>query len=66
MYTFEEYQKVSSLGTLTTGTVIGYIKYSNLPANEKKSLAKQLLWCYEKSGAQITESIKKELEELSA
>ena len=66
MYTFEEYQKASSLGALMTGTVIGYIKYSNLPASEKKLLAKQLLWCYEKSGAQITESTKKELEDLSA
>jgi hypothetical protein len=66
MYTFEEYQKASSLGALTTGTVIGYIKYSNLPDSEKKSLAKQLLWCYEESGAQITESTKKELEDLSA
>lgn len=65
MYTFEEYQKASSLGALTTGTIIGYIKYSDLSAREKKSLAKQLLWCYEYSGARITESTKKELEDLS-
>jgi len=66
MYTFEEYQKASSLGALVTGTITGYLKYSNLPASEKKSLAKQLLWCYERSGAQIAESTKKELEDFSA
>ena len=63
MYTFEEYNKASSLGALMTGTVIGYIKYSGLSAREKKSLAKQLLWCYEQSGAEITETTKKEIEE---
>tara|TARA_R110000868_G_scaffold354399_1_gene615687 strand:+ start:519 stop:719 length:201 start_codon:yes stop_codon:yes gene_type:complete len=64
MYTFEEYQKASSLGSLMTGTVMGYIKYSGLPDSEKKLLAKQLLWCYETSGQEISETTKKEIEEI--
>lgn len=64
MYTFEEYQKASSLGALMTGTVMGYIKYSGLPDSEKKTLAKQLLWCYETSGQEMPETLQKEITEI--
>ena len=66
MYTTAEYQKAKSLGALMTGIVIGYIKYSGLPDSEKKSLAKQLLWCYETSGEGILETTKKEIDEILA
>ena len=64
MYTHEEYSQQSRLGGYMTGTILGFLKWSDMSDSEKKSLAKQLLWCYETSGAPLTDSIKKEIEEI--
>ena len=64
MYTYEEYSQQSTLSSYMTGTMLGFIKWSDMNDKNKKHLAKQLLWCYEKSGAPLSDSIKKELEDI--
>lgn len=64
MYTHEELIKQSRLGGYMTGTIMGFIKYSELSEREKKSLAKQLIWCYETSGTVMPESVSKEIQEI--
>jgi len=55
----------SSLSGYMTGTIIGLLKWNdNIPSQEKKLLAKQLLWCYETSGATMSDSVKKEIQEI--
>ena len=64
MYTYEEYSQQRTLSSYMTGTVLGIIKWSDIDEKNKKTLAKQLLWCYDASGAPLSDSIKKELEEI--
>lgn len=62
MYTYEEYSKVNNLSAFMTGTITGFLKYSDMTDKEKKQLARQLLWCYEQSGATMLDSTKKDIE----
>ena len=62
MYTYEEYTKQSMLSAYMTGTISGFLKWSDMTEKDKKHLAKQLLWCYEKSGAPIPDSVKNDIE----
>lgn len=64
MYTYEEYSKQSMLGSYMTGTVLGFIKWSDMADKDKKTLAKQLQWCYERSGNVMPESVSKEIQEI--
>jgi hypothetical protein len=64
MYTYEEYSQKSTLSGYLTGTITGWLKYSTLNEKEKVQLAKQLLWCYEQSGAEMLDSTRKEIEEI--
>jgi hypothetical protein len=47
-----------------TGTVIGFLKWSDMDEQNKKRLAKQLQWCYEKSGAEMPASVRKDIEDI--
>ena len=62
MYTIEEYAKKSAFGAYLLGTVTGFLKYSDMTEKDKKHLAKQLLWCYERSGEVMSEEVKKDIE----
>ena len=64
MYTYEEYSKVNALGSLMTGTVLGFLKWSDMVDKDKKTLAKQLQWCYEHSGAEIPASVQKDIQDI--
>lgn len=64
MYTYEEYSKQNELAAYTVGTVIGFLKWSDMTDKNKKTLAKQLQWCYEKSGAEIPPSVQKDIEDI--
>mgnify|MGYP003326227305 FL=1 len=64
MFTYEEYSKANALGSLMTGTIIGFLKWSDMDEKTKRHLAKQLLWCYEHSGQTMSDSIKKDIEEI--
>jgi hypothetical protein len=61
MYTFEEYQKVSALAALITGTITGYLKYSDMSKQQKQMMAKQLQWCYEKAEVSMLNSVKEDI-----
>ena len=58
----EEYVKQDVLASYMTGTVIGFLKWSNMADKDKKTLAKQLKWCYETSGAYFPPSVQKDIE----
>ena len=62
MYTYEEYSKVNNLSGYLTGTITGFLKWSDMTDKDKKQLAKQLLWCHEQSGAIMIESARKDIE----
>jgi len=64
MYTYEEYSKQNMLGGYMTGTVIGFLKWSDMGEQNKKRLAKQLQWCYEQAGVEIPNSVKEEIKQI--
>lgn len=64
MYSYEEYSKQSTLSSYMSGTVLGFLKWSNMTDKDKKQLAKQIQWCYEKSGAEMSDSVKKDIQEI--
>lgn len=64
MNTFEEQLKVVSLSGYMAGTLLGYVKYFNVSDSDKRHLAVQLLWCYEKSGVPVPESIMEDIQKL--
>ena len=64
MFTYEEYAKVNALSSLMSGTMLGFIKWSDMSEQDKKVLAKQLQWCYEHSGATMPESVKEDLKKI--
>lgn len=64
MYTYEEYSKQNMLGSYMTGTITGFLKWSNMTEQDKKTLAKQLQWCYEKAGVEMPESVKKDIKDI--
>ena len=61
MYTYEEYSKKNAFGAYLTGTVIGFLKWSDMSEKDKKHLAKSLMWCYERSGEEMSEIIQEDL-----
>ena len=61
----EKYFTLSSLSSYMTGTITGLLKWNdNISLQDKKLLAKQLLWCYETSGAPMSDSVKQEIQEI--
>lgn len=64
MYTYEEYSKQNMLGSYMTGTITGFLKWSDMNEQDKKTLAKQLQWCYEKAGVEMPESVKKDIKDI--
>lgn len=64
MYTYEEYSKQSTLSSYMAGTVLGFLKWSDMTEHDKKTLAKQIQWCYEKSGAEMSDAVKEDLKML--
>ena len=62
MFTYEEYSKATALGSLMTGTIIGFLKWSDMSEKDKAKLAKSLMWCYEMSGESISEEVQTDIE----
>lgn len=60
----ENYIQQTSLIGLLTGTISGYVKYSDMSTKEKKQLAKQLKWCYEQAQIEMSADLLKEIEEI--
>lgn len=58
-----ENQQISLIGLLT-GTISGYVKYSDMSIKEKKLLAKQLKWCYEQAQIEMSATLLKEIDEI--
>ena len=48
MYTHEEYSKQREFASYLVGSITGTLKWNDsISERDKKTLAKQLLWCYE-------------------
>jgi hypothetical protein len=54
---FDEYMNASQYGSLLTGTCTAFIKWGDMSNNEKRVLAKNLLWCHKSSNTEPSEYV---------
>lgn len=65
MYSYEEYSKQRELASYLVGSITGTLKWNDtISERDKKTLAKQLLWCYETAKVEIPNSVQKEIQEI--
>ncbi len=63
---YKKYNEQNTLSALMTGTIQGFLKYSNsLSIQEKKNLANSIIWAYEKAGIELSGNSKEIFEKFS-